>query len=45
MKSAAESGSGDMHTKFLKDWFRYSEVDKGDAQTHRHTDMKEIAQA
>jgi hypothetical protein len=32
----------DVHTKFHKDWFRHSEVDKGDAQTQtqrEHVDL------
>jgi hypothetical protein len=31
----------DIHTEFHKDWFRYSEVDRWDTQTHRqHCDSK-----
>jgi hypothetical protein len=25
---------GDIRTKYHKDWFRHSEVNKGDTQTH-----------
>jgi hypothetical protein len=25
----------DAHTKFNEDWFRHSEVNRGDSQTHR----------
>jgi hypothetical protein len=41
MKYAVEMGSGAMiyvHTKFHKDWFMHSEIDKGDTQ--RHTDAQ-----
>jgi hypothetical protein len=44
MKSAVEMGSGAMiyvHTKFHKDWFRYSKVNGG--RIDRHTDSMEIA--
>jgi hypothetical protein len=45
MKYAVEMGSGAMiiHTKFHKDWFRHSKVDRGDTQTHRHTDSMVIS--
>jgi hypothetical protein len=46
MKYAVEMGSGAMiyvHTRFYKDWFRHSEVDKGDTQTHRqHGDLMSL---
>jgi hypothetical protein len=42
MKNAIEIGSGAMniHTKFHKDWFRCSKVDRG---IHRHTDSMAIS--
>jgi hypothetical protein len=27
--------SDDLHTKFHKDWFSHSKVDRGETQTHR----------
>jgi hypothetical protein len=33
----------DKHTKFHKDWFRHSKVQRGDTYTHRHIDKMEIA--
>jgi hypothetical protein len=41
MKCAVEMGSGAMiyiPTKFHKDWFNHSKVDKGDTQTYRQHD-------
>jgi hypothetical protein len=38
MNYAVEIGSGDMiyvHTKFHNDWFRHSQVNSRDSQTHR----------
>jgi hypothetical protein len=44
MKYAVEMGSGDIHAKFNKDWFRHSKDDGGgDTQMHRHTDDKVIS--
>jgi hypothetical protein len=39
VKYAFEMGSGVMilHTKFRKDWFKLSKVDRRDTQAHRHT--------
>jgi hypothetical protein len=41
MKYAVEMGSGNVHTKFHKDWFSHSKVDRGGIR--RHTDSMEIA--
>jgi hypothetical protein len=44
MKYAVEMGSGAMiyvHTKFHKEWFRYSTADRGGG-LHRDTDSKVI---
>jgi hypothetical protein len=35
MKYAAEMGSGVIHTKFHKDWFRHSKVNRRELLTHR----------
>jgi hypothetical protein len=35
MKYAVKMGSGARCTRFLKDWFRGSKVNKWDTQTHR----------
>jgi hypothetical protein len=40
MKYEVEICSG---AKFNKDLFRYSKVNSGDSQTHRHTDNMEIS--
>jgi hypothetical protein len=40
MKYATEMGSGAMiHTKFHKDWFRPSEVDRGEHRHRQHNDL------
>jgi hypothetical protein len=33
----------DIHTKFHKDWFRHSKVNRGDTQAHTHTCIKVIS--
>jgi hypothetical protein len=44
MKYAVEMGSRchDIHTKFHKDWFRYSKIEGEGGYTYRHTDSKMI---